>query len=1169
MSIVSANRVREACSASGLLNLTLLGAISGFATFTRKIQVDSLVPYVLLDGNGVEWEAGFATLTSATELARTQITDSSQTETRVNTDEPGTPIKISLSNNQHEVFIGAHTNTVFQVDENGDLVDPSPVRRAVFVETVAAMTALPGLEDDESVFVKGAVSANDGKGGVFYWDAADAGAEDGVDSFEHDTEPSGLFKRVRADVQGLFNAGLAEIDAAIADTPTTGGGALKLFFRKKTSAATAYARWLADYVSASVGRVRLGIRYAQSAAEKFFLDVYSTGDNLDRLEINEPVVLPTRANANGLQTRALSFLSGVSRLALAASSAATGAAAQYREIPLTTGGFLTAVAPRITELRAIDAAALVVNNDYALVLSNAVVGDCTPFYVAWNSSSSAAHNGYTVFRPTAGAAASGNGRWVRIDSDPNIAFANSDATPSIANGSYFTCAATVVDITDFDDAYEGQFFVTARGGADQIIVHNPALIDCRGANLTLTATKPYAFWCHRNGIHRLIAHGGIGDLQAANNLSELADVAAARRNLRLEADLRRHTIMAQTGFPSTSAPSGFTNAGWTFSNGAVAPATGGWDKVVYHDAPSYCLHRKLRARFTVANLSAHFGIVARSGSLVPCGVAATIDIPNGLLKLYSHADDTTGTLLTSVAIGFSLVTGRTYLLELTTSFDGMVLTLLDEKTGQSKSLPYASIGYGQGRPGIIFIAGSGASGNVTCNFFEHAIGVGASPYAVVFGDSNLLGATSAGSPAGVTLSWAAQLDKQRNKGDILWSPQYAGTVASLRGLHEEVDLWSFSPRYVVLALGSNDIVGTSQATWRTDVQTLKTKLDAKGVKLVLMTIPPKNPSVAAIQTWNQDIRTGYFGYDVRYIETAYPLSSVASYDGTTLDAAADAGDGLHLSQAGQNTVYQCVLSDAPYLVSDGHEPRPQLLAGADFNGMVLSNGVADAVNDIEVTAGSRLAKDGSMVLFNGATLIKRLDANFAVGNGAGGRNPGESVADGTWHVHAIGRNKGYNCEVIFSQSMTPTLPTGWTASRYLGSFMRVSGTNVLFKQSGRRFDRSAYITSYAGQPANTNAFTITLDVPIGAPMEAIFNLALFNGSGAQQYLSVSALHQTDVAADIGHCQIAAPDGAYAVAPCVIVTNTSAQIRGRINVTGGFTVVSVNVTGWYAPIDQML
>ncbi len=415
MTLKYANRVHEACSGSGVSSLTLLGAVSGKATFTSKIETGSLVPYVLLDGNGIDWEVGIGTLASASELQRTTVKDSSASSGRINSETAGTPTKISLTTNQHEVFIAPFDKSIFSKDENGALADPTPIRAALFVDTIAQMTALDGLSAGETVFVKGDAALGDALGACFRWDAADAGAGSPPESYEHDVTATGLFKKVRFDIQGLVRSGDFEVDAKTADTT---GASLYAFFRKKATAATAWARWHAFYASAEAA-FKLGIRHLQSSAEKFFVSAVSVGDNFDRVELLEPTVLPTRTNANGLKTRALSWLSGVSRLVMARTDAAgTGSAADYYELALTKGGYYVAVSETATDLRAIDAAAVFLDGDKARLLGLSAIGDVVAFDVEWSAASSATADNVNVFRPSTGAAASGNGRWLRVTATP-------------------------------------------------------------------------------------------------------------------------------------------------------------------------------------------------------------------------------------------------------------------------------------------------------------------------------------------------------------------------------------------------------------------------------------------------------------------------------------------------------------------------------------------------------------------------------------------------------------------------------------------------------------------------------------------------------------------------------------------------------------------------------
>jgi hypothetical protein len=507
--IYVANRVKEACTGSGLNNVVLSGPMTGFRAFADAIPVGVKVMYLIQDGT--EWEVGIGTLVSSTEISRDSILDSSTTTGEVNNQNAGSPTKLNLSDSQKTIGSVHEASRTIILDEDLLIANPSPFRRIVIKDTIEDMIAEEGLDENEAVICLGEASINDGKGGVFYWDPDDATAPDDVDTFRNDNEPTGLHKRTRLDIQGLVRSGVFEVDA-VNDTDT--GSSIYGYFRKKAAAATAWYRWLADRAAS---KLSLGIRFGQSASEKFFLHAYSLGNNFDRVVITEPLGLPSRTNSQGLFQRALVWLTGVSRLALVYADAADATtAADYNEIPITKGGYVATVQPTITGLKSIDAAKFIADGEYGLVLGGTAIGDLPAFYVVWSASSSATADDWSVFRPSTGAASTGNGRWLRVAANPIRTFTNSDATPSVANADWFVTAGTppVAGITDFDDAHENKEFVVQRGSADCIIVHDPTKIDLGGQNLTLTESNPRAVFRHVNGIHRLlnINSGGSSDI---------------------------------------------------------------------------------------------------------------------------------------------------------------------------------------------------------------------------------------------------------------------------------------------------------------------------------------------------------------------------------------------------------------------------------------------------------------------------------------------------------------------------------------------------------------------------------------------------------------------------------------------------------------------------------
>ena len=78
MAILVNNRTQETCAAPGTGTVTLLGAVTGYRTFSAGIGANNLTYYTIADQTGSNWEVGIGTVGSGgTTLIRTTVLDSS------------------------------------------------------------------------------------------------------------------------------------------------------------------------------------------------------------------------------------------------------------------------------------------------------------------------------------------------------------------------------------------------------------------------------------------------------------------------------------------------------------------------------------------------------------------------------------------------------------------------------------------------------------------------------------------------------------------------------------------------------------------------------------------------------------------------------------------------------------------------------------------------------------------------------------------------------------------------------------------------------------------------------------------------------------------------------------------------------------------------------------
>ena len=85
MAFILADRVRETSSAPGTGTVTLLGAVTGYQTFSAGIGANNTTYYVIADQSGTNWEVGLGTIgAGGTTLARTTVLSSSNSGSLVN-----------------------------------------------------------------------------------------------------------------------------------------------------------------------------------------------------------------------------------------------------------------------------------------------------------------------------------------------------------------------------------------------------------------------------------------------------------------------------------------------------------------------------------------------------------------------------------------------------------------------------------------------------------------------------------------------------------------------------------------------------------------------------------------------------------------------------------------------------------------------------------------------------------------------------------------------------------------------------------------------------------------------------------------------------------------------------------------------------------------------------
>lgn len=214
-----------------------------------------------------------------------------------------------------------------------------------------------------------------------------------------------------------------------------------------------------------------------------------------------------------------------------------------------------------------------------------------------------------------------------------------------------------------------------------------------------------------------------------------------------------------------------------------------------------------------------------------------------------------------------------------------------------------------------------------------------------------------------------------------------------------------------------------------------------------------------------------------------------------------------------------------------------------------------------------------------SAFTKSLSA-FAAGTGNGGLDTGAVAINSSYHMHLIRKDTDGSVDVLYSLSPTaPTMPAGYTARRRIGSFKTDGSAQIVaYIQTGNRFLLSVPGIDYDATNPGTAAVTRALaSVPTGVVFLALLTVGIYTGTTAANAYIVSSLSVADTtpvaaatAALAGAATVSVASGGqvhWDMAPAEVLTDTSAQVRSRLGVSGAADHAGIITNGWVDSFGQ--
>lgn len=288
---------------------------------------------------------------------------------------------------------------------------------------------------------------------------------------------------------------------------------------------------------------------------------------------------------------------------------------------------------------------------------------------------------------------------------------------------------------------------------------------------------------------------------------------------------------------------------------------------------------------------------------------------------------------------------------------------------------------------------------------------------------------------------------------------------------------------------------------------------------------------------------------------------------------ADIGDmsanGRSLTQAANYAAMKTLLAITTADISDY---AASVAPGALF-GLGLANNATDATNDIDIAAGiASSSANAGMITLAGA-LTKQLDAAWAVGTNQGMRASGAAIANTTYHIFLIKRPDTGVVDIAADTSVTganiaANTNAAYTLIRRIGSIVRAGGVIRPFVQDGDLFMWAVPAADLNAANPGTAAVTRTLTVPLGIRVRAqavITMVATTANTDSPGAVLISDLAMPDTAPS-GTVSSLNVTGVYAAGlnigiPVEVMTNTSGQVRSRLQSSAAGTSLLINTNGY--------
>lgn len=219
-----------------------------------------------------------------------------------------------------------------------------------------------------------------------------------------------------------------------------------------------------------------------------------------------------------------------------------------------------------------------------------------------------------------------------------------------------------------------------------------------------------------------------------------------------------------------------------------------------------------------------------------------------------------------------------------------------------------------------------------------------------------------------------------------------------------------------------------------------------------------------------------------------------------------------------------------------------------------------------ITAGCATDTSHTVLLELPTAFTKLTNSLFSEGSGNGAIDAGSFTASTWYHVFIIGK-ADFTADILVSTSPTsPTMPSGFVYKRRIGVIFSNGSSQILqFSQEGDVFLLNTPTQDVSAVNPGVAAVLRTLSVPTGIKVVPLTYWTCQNASNNFSAIVTSPDQADTVPSATARILPVFSTAVYYLATFVWAwTNTSAQLRTRISVSGVSDYIEGNTFGWVDP-----